>query len=113
MPTHSLDLRQRIVAAYQAGGTSIREVAKRFMVTKRTVHRLVQQYKQTQDLTPKKVGTKRVGILEQNQVEILAIVEEYPDKCLWQYVEIQSFPLLWGTVATFGKPICKRRRINQ
>jgi Transposase and inactivated derivatives len=57
MPTHSLDLRQRIVAAYQAGGTSIREVAKRFMVTKRTVHRLVQQYKQTQDLTPKKVGT--------------------------------------------------------
>jgi hypothetical protein len=28
-------------------------------------------------------------------------------------VDIQSFPLLWGTVATFGKPICKRRRINQ
>ena len=27
--------------------------------------------------------------------------------------DIQSFPLLWGTVATFGKPICKRRRINQ
>jgi hypothetical protein len=26
---------------------------------------------------------------------------------------IQSFPLLWGTVATFGKPIRKRRRINQ
>jgi len=25
---------------------------------------------------------------------------------------IQSFLLLWGTVATFGKPICKRRRIN-
>jgi Transposase and inactivated derivatives len=69
-------------------GRTIREVAKRFMVTKRTVHRLVQQYKQTQDLTPKKVGTKRVGILEQNKVAILAIVEEYPDKCLWQYVEI-------------------------
>jgi transposase len=34
-------------------GRTIREVAKRFMVTKRTVHRLVQQYKQTQDLTPK------------------------------------------------------------
>jgi hypothetical protein len=50
--------------------------------------------KQTQDLTPKKVGKKRVGILEQNQVEILGIVEEYPDKCLWQYLEIQSFVLL-------------------
>lgn len=88
MPTHSLDLRKRIVAAYQAGGTSIREVAERFMVTKRTVHRLVQQYRQTQDLTPKKVGTKRVGILEENQVAVLEIVEEYPDKFLWQYVEI-------------------------
>lgn len=88
MPTHSLDLRERIVAAYEAGGTSIREVAERFMVTKRTVHRLVQQYRQTQDLTPKKVGTKRVGILEQNQVAVLGIVEEYPDKFLWQYLEI-------------------------
>ena len=52
------------------------------MVTKKTVHRLVQQYKQTEDLTPKKVGTKRV------QVEIWGIIEEYPDKCLWQYLEI-------------------------
>jgi hypothetical protein len=26
MPTHSLDLRQRVVAAYQAGNTSIRQV---------------------------------------------------------------------------------------
>ena len=60
------------------------------MVTKRTAHRLVQQYKQTQDLTPKKVGTKRVGILEQHQVEILAIVEAYPDKCLCQYLEIMG-----------------------
>ncbi|APB35146.1 ISSoc4, transposase orfAB [Gloeomargarita lithophora Alchichica-D10] len=52
MPTHSLDLRQRIVAAYRLGGTSMGKVAERFMVTKRTVHHLVQQYKQTQDLTP-------------------------------------------------------------
>ena len=58
MPTHSLDLRQRIVAAYQAGGTSIREVAKRFMVTKRTVHRLVQQYKQTKERGDEKISLK-------------------------------------------------------
>ncbi len=34
---------------------------------KRTVHRWAQQYQQTQDLTPRKVGTKRVGILEQHR----------------------------------------------
>ncbi|MGY2752552.1 transposase, partial [Thermostichus sp. MS-CIW-21] len=69
MPTHSLDSRQRVVAAYQAGNTSIRQVAKRFMVTKRTVRRWVRQYQQTQDLAPKKAGTKRVGILEQHRQE--------------------------------------------
>ncbi len=66
MPTHSLDLRQRVVAVYQAGKTSIRQVAERFTVTKRTVRCWVRQYQQTQDLNPKKVGTKRVGILEQH-----------------------------------------------
>ncbi|MFS8907436.1 IS630 family transposase, partial [Synechococcus sp. OH2] len=33
MLTHSLDLRQRVVAAYQVGQTSICQVAERFMVT--------------------------------------------------------------------------------
>ncbi|MFS8914238.1 IS630 family transposase, partial [Synechococcus sp. B60.2] len=88
MPTHSLDLRQRVVAAYQAGKTSIRQVAERFMVTKRTVHRWVRQYQQTQDLTPKKVGTKRVGILEQHRQEVMAIIAEHPDLYLWQYQEL-------------------------
>ncbi len=79
MPTHSLDLRQRVVAAYQAGQTSIRQVAKWFMVTKRTIHRWVRQYQQTQNLTPKKVGTKQVGILEQHRQEVMAIIAEQPN----------------------------------
>ncbi|ELS33754.1 hypothetical protein Pse7429DRAFT_1075 [Pseudanabaena biceps PCC 7429] len=41
MPAYSLDFRKKIVTAYEAGNTSIREVAKRFMVTKRTVQRLI------------------------------------------------------------------------
>ncbi|MFS8881058.1 IS630 family transposase, partial [Synechococcus sp. H55.11] len=71
-----------------AGKTSIRQVAERFMVTKRTVHRWVRQYQQTQDLTPKKVGTKRVGILEQHRQEVMAIIAEHPDLYLWQYQEL-------------------------
>jgi len=31
-----------------------------------------------------------VGILKQHQVEILAIIEAYPDKCLWPYLEIMG-----------------------
>jgi len=49
-----------------SSGRTIWEVAKRFiakpLVTKRTVYRLVQQYKQTQDLT--KVGTLGCAVPE-------------------------------------------------
>lgn len=42
MNPYSLDLRQRIVDAYQAGEGSIRELAERFIVSARTVHRYIQ-----------------------------------------------------------------------
>jgi transposase len=87
MTTYSLELRQRIVAAYQQGNTSIRKVAERFMVTKRTVHRLVKQYAETGDLTPKKVGTKKTSLLEDHKDKVVALVEQYPDWTLWQYCE--------------------------
>jgi len=73
------------VAAYQAGKTSIRQVAERFKVTKRTGHRWVRQYQQTQDLTPKKVGSKRVAILARHAQEVMATIAEHPDFYLWQY----------------------------
>ncbi len=40
---YSLDLKKKIVAAYEAGKTSIRKVAKHFMVNQKTVERLVNQ----------------------------------------------------------------------
>lgn len=87
MSTYSLDFRKKIVAAYEAGNTSIREVAKRFMVTKRTVHRLTTQNRETGDLTPKKVGTKKSSPLEAHKQVIVEMVEQHPDWTLWQYCE--------------------------
>jgi transposase len=87
MPAYSLDFREKIVRAYEAGNTSIRKVAKRFMVTKRTVQRLITQNRETGDLTPKKVGTKKASPLEAHKVVIVEIVEQHPDWTLWQYCE--------------------------
>ena len=87
MPAYSLDFRKKIVTAYEAGNTSIREVAKRFMVTKRTVQRLIKQNRETGDLTPKKVGTKKSSPLEARKEQIVEMVEQYPDWTLWQYCE--------------------------
>jgi transposase len=65
MTVYSMDFRKKIVNAYAAGGTSIRKVAERFMVTKRTVQRLVKQYKEKGDLSAKKPGSQRDCLLEQ------------------------------------------------
>lgn len=87
MVTYSLDFRKKIVSAYEAGNTSIRKVAERFMVTKRTVQRLIQQHRETGDLTPKKVGTKKTSPLEEYKEIIVETVEQHPDWTLWQYCE--------------------------
>jgi len=87
MTVYSLDFRQKIVSAYEAGNTSIRKVAERFMVTKRTVQRLIKQNRETGDLTPKKVGTKKPMSLEAHKEIIEQTVEHHPDWTLRQYCE--------------------------
>ena len=87
MPTYSQDFREKIVSAYEVGNTSIRKVAERFMVTKRTVQRLIKQNRETGDLTPKKVGTKKPSPLEAHKEMIVEMVEQHPDWTLWQYCE--------------------------
>ena len=87
MTAYPLDFRQKIVSAYEAGNTSIRKVAERFMVTKRTVQRLIKQNRERGDLTPKKVGTKKPSPLEAHKKIIVEPVEQHPDWRLWQYCE--------------------------
>jgi len=57
------------------------------MVTKRTVHRLIKQNRETGDLTPKKVGTNKPSPLEEYKEIIIETVEQHPDWTLWQYCE--------------------------
>jgi transposase len=53
MPVHSMNIREKLVSAYEAGNTSIRKVAKRFMVSLGVVTRLLHQNKTTGTLSPK------------------------------------------------------------
>ncbi|WP_041698387.1 helix-turn-helix domain-containing protein [Thalassoporum mexicanum] len=52
MRAHSLDLRQRIVTAYENKEGSIRELATRFSVSKDSVHQLLQLYRTTGSVEP-------------------------------------------------------------
>ncbi|XGV87525.1 MAG: IS630 family transposase [Limnothrix sp. BL-A-16] len=87
MGRYSLDLRRKIVEAYEKGDTSIRKVAKQFSISPDTVRRLLNLYRSTGSLVPKKCGTKRVSILSQNEEAILEIVETNPDFTLREYCE--------------------------
>ena len=87
MPPYSVDLRKKIVATYEAGNTSIRKVAKQFQVATKTVQSLLNQYRETGDLSPKALGSQIESPLEAHQEKILEIVAEHPDWTLWQYCE--------------------------
>jgi transposase len=52
MRAHSLDLRQRIITAYEKEEGSIRELAKRFSVSKNSVHNLIKLYRATGSIEP-------------------------------------------------------------
>ena len=52
MQAYSLDLRRRIVDAYEQGQGSIAEVAEQFSVSTYFVKKMLRQWRQTGDLTP-------------------------------------------------------------
>jgi len=52
MQAYSLDLRQRVVRAYEQGHDSIAEIAERFNVSASFVKKMVRQWRATGDLAP-------------------------------------------------------------
>jgi transposase len=87
MTCYSIDFRRKIIEAYEQGGTSIREVAKRFLVSPDTVSRLLKQYRLTGDLTPQKSGSKQKSVLSGYEETVLKMVEDHSDLTLWEYCE--------------------------
>lgn len=61
MKAYSNDLRQKIVEAYLKGEGSIRQVAKRFSVSKSFVEKLLKRYRQTGQLEALPRGGKRAS----------------------------------------------------
>jgi len=79
----SMDLRERIVAAYQAGEGSHQDMAERFSVSKAVVGKLVRQQKQLGTLEPQvhRRGRKP-AISGQKEQELRAHLAEHPDATL-------------------------------
>ena len=82
MKAYSIDLREKIVKAYETGNSSIRKVASSFGVTRSFVQKLLLLKKTKGHIEPKKQGGAVKGELEGYSTQLAAMVEQYPDKTL-------------------------------
>jgi transposase len=84
----SLDLRQRIILAYQTKEGSQRQLAKRFKVSLSFVRDLVRRYRETGKIEPKPHGGGAVSKLETKHLPIIkTLVDKQPDAFLEELCE--------------------------
>lgn len=86
MKAYSLDLREKIVAAYDAGGISQRALAERFCVSVFFVKKLFRQRRQTGSIAEKsRTGWQRGKVTEPMR---RFVVELYEQKNDWTLAEV-------------------------
>jgi len=87
MKPYSLDLRQKIVGAYETGKMSIRQVADLFRVSKTTVQDLVKRKRETGQLAPSQPKGGKSSQLLGREAQLEEMVKAHPDYTLAEYCE--------------------------
>lgn len=83
MKALSLDLRQRIVAAYDRGGHTQKEVAERFGVSESSVKKLLRQRRETGDIATRYPNCSAPRkILPEHEEKLRELLGERPDMTL-------------------------------
>lgn len=84
----SVDLRQRVISAYQAKEGSQRQLAERFKVSLSFVRDLSRHYRETGTVEPKPHGGGAVAKLTEAQLPLVqALIEAQPDALLVELCE--------------------------
>lgn len=84
----SIDLRQRVIAAYEAKEGTVRQLANRFKVSLSFVRDLTRRYRETGTVKPKPHGGGAVAKLESAHLPVVqALVEAQPDALLKELCE--------------------------
>lgn len=88
MKPYSLDLRQKVVETYEAGGISQRQLAKNFRVTLSFVQGLLKQKRELGTIAPRVRTEQTPTKLNAEQLDVLRqLVEEQPDATLAEFQE--------------------------
>lgn len=87
MTAYSTDLRERVVRAYEKGDGSIRQLARRYEVSKNTVQAWLDRKRSTGSVTPLPATGGKVSQLIGFEERLEAMVQSHPDYTLAQYCE--------------------------
>ena len=103
----SIDLRERIVAAYEAGEGSQAEIARRFAVTDRYVRKLVRQKRELGTLEPQVHRRGRKSYIRgEKESELREHLEKYPDATVAERLHALGYTCtaktLWQTLRKMG-----------
>lgn len=114
MATISMDLRRRIVAAYDRKQGTQEEVAKRFEVSLGMVKKLLQQRRSTGDIAPRhRFSGRKPKIRSEDRQRLRALVAQQPDLTLAQLrakAELEcTLPTIHYVLVDLGLTYKKRR----
>ena len=114
MKTLSMDLRIRILAAYDLGEGTRQEIADRFMVSLGMVKKLIQQRKTTGEIGPRHhLAGRKPKITETHRQRIKKLIAQKPDVTLEQLRDALgvecSLPALHYVLKDLGLTYKKRR----
>jgi transposase len=85
----SLDLRERIVAAYERGELTRDQVAELFQVGRASVNRLVRRFRETGAVEPSPHGGgKPRKLTARGEKALRALVAEFPDATIPEFVRL-------------------------
>ncbi|MDJ0583191.1 IS630 family transposase [Crocosphaera sp.] len=101
----SIDFRQKIISVYEQEKVSIRELAKRFYVSKSFIQKLLKQYQQTGDIKPKpQGGNVPPKVQGEDLVTLIEIIEDNNDATLSELCELlEQKTKIRVSTATMGR----------
>ena len=114
MATLSLDLRTRILATYDEGGSTREEVARRYRVSLGMVKKLLQQRRTTGDIAPRHHRSgRKPRILAVHHRQMRALLRQKPDLTLAELRSAAalkcSLPAIHYALVKLGLTYKKRR----
>lgn len=112
MAPYSMDLRKRVVKAWDAG-VDAESIAARYEVSRAWVHRLVQRRRETGSIAPRKQTKFRQRVLAGQEGRLAALIAARPDATLVEIREAlptsAALSTLWRAIDQLDLTVKKNR----